>query len=489
MTEKYTRRDFLQNSLAATALGRVEPPRSMAPPAGGRPNVLFIFADQWRAQDAGYAGNSQVHTPQLDRLASQSTNFTNAVSGCPVCSPYRASLLTGQYWLTHGIFYNDKPLAAEAHTMGKIFTAAGYETGYIGKWHLNGHRPGMPYPQSRNEPVPAARRQGFSFWKVRECTHDYLHSYYFDEDDRRQEWPGYDAIAQTRCAQQYLHDHCGENRPPFLLVLSWGPPHDPYQGAPEEFQSLYTDPQKIALRPNVPPEMHDRARKALAGYYAHIAALDFCLGELVRTLAELGLEKNTLLVFTSDHGDMLYSHGQTMKQKPWEESILVPFLLRDPRLPGRSGHRISAPINTPDILPTLLGLCGLPVPSPIEGKDYSRLIRGKGHPPEAAALLCCPVPFHQWSYKNGGREYRGLRTERYTYVRDLRAPWLLFDNQKDPYQQVNLCGQKRYASLQKKLEFDLQKRLRRTGDEFLPGPEYMKRWGYSWDGQDAPAAP
>ena len=104
-----------------------------------RPNVVFVFADQWRAQDTGYAGNGQVATPHLDRLARESVNFTHAVSGWPVCSPWRGSLLTGQYPLTHGIFVNDVPLADSGTRLGEAFAQEGYDTAWIGKWHIDGH--------------------------------------------------------------------------------------------------------------------------------------------------------------------------------------------------------------------------------------------------------------------------------------------------------------------------------------------------------------
>jgi arylsulfatase A-like enzyme len=104
-----------------------------------RPNVVFVLIDEWRAQDLGYTGNTDVITPNIDRLASESVNLYNTISGCPVCSPYRGSWLTGQYPLTNGVFMNDVLLYPEAETFPKVFNAAGYETAYIGKWHLDGH--------------------------------------------------------------------------------------------------------------------------------------------------------------------------------------------------------------------------------------------------------------------------------------------------------------------------------------------------------------
>lgn len=448
-----------------------------------KPNVIFVFADQWRAQDVGYNGNKAVHTPTIDKLATESVVFTNAVSGCPVCCPYRASLITGQYPLTTGVFYNDKPLNPDANSIAKIYKKAGYETGYIGKWHLNGHEPGEATSVGRKKFIPKERRQGFDFWQVLECTHDYNNSFYYEGSPERLKWQGYDAIAQTKSAVGYITEK-SKGKKPFLLFLSWGPPHAPYQTAPEKYRQMYS-PDDIEIRPNVPDEMRDKARKDIAGYYAHISALDNCMKQILSSIEKLGIGKNTILVFTSDHGDMLYSHGKVKQQQPWNESLLVPFLLRFPAKLGTSKKQIEMPINTPDILPTLLGLSGIEIPETVEGTDYSKVILGKEEAPDEAVLIQCPVPFHQWNYKKGGREYRGVHTKRYTYVRDLNGPWLLYDNQTDPYQMNNLIGFDEYIFIQSELEQQLQKLLDKTNDKFLTGNEYMKMWGYNWDNNDS----
>ena len=432
------------------------------------PNVVFVFADQWRAQAFGYAGDPNVHTPCIDRFAQQTVNFSQAVAGCPVCSPYRGSLMTGQYPHTHGMVVNDQCLfeTANAPYLAEAFATAGYDTAYIGKWHLDGH--------GRTAFVPPERRLGFQFWRGYECTHDYNRSIYYADDDIPLEWDGYDAIAQTTEACRYLTEHDRDR--PFALVLSWGPPHNPYQTAPEEYRRLY-DATTIHLRDNVPPEAEEAARQDLAGYYAHCTALDACFGELLGALETAGLAEETIVVFTSDHGDMLGSRGFVRKQKPWEESIRVPFLILDP-LSTRSGPRSSsAPIDAPDIMPTLLGLCGIPVPSTVQGTDFAPLIR-EGQPVAATeALLALYLPFHEWRYDNGGKEYRGLRTERYTYVRDLRGPWLLYDNDDDPSQMMNLCADPGVRDIQGHLDAVLTRKLAASGDDFPRGAAYVERLG------------
>ncbi len=446
-------------------------------------NVVYVFSDQHRCQAAGYAGDPNVITPQMDRLAQEGINLCNAVSCAPVCSPYRGSLLTGQYPLTHGVFVNDVCLGNQAVSLAQAFGQAGYDTAYIGKWHLDGH--------GRSSYIPPERRQGFNHWAVLECTHDYNQSYFYLGDDPQPHlWEGYDAEAQTGCAIDYIRNHSKEQ--PFLLVISWGPPHNPYETAPQRYQDLY-DPAKIIFRPNVEFKREEKPYRQhtlqpgheLAGYYAHITALDDCLGSLLETLEEQGIAENTLFIYTSDHGDMLWSHGEWRKQWPMDESIRVPFLVRCPALFGKQGRSDPLLINTPDIMPTLLGLCDIPVPETVEGNNYADHLLGKKDLSVEAALIEVIMPFSEFQAKWGGREYRGIRTERYTYVRDVTGPWLLYDNLQDPYQMNNIVFHPAHSDIQQNLDRILLGMLAERKDEFLPGIEYMRRWGYPMDASGA----
>ena len=235
----------------------------------------------------------------------------------------------------------------------------------------------------------------------------------------------------------------------------------------------------LKLRANVPAGLSERARTALAGYYAHCTALDDGVGDLLQTLRETGLAANTLVVFTSDHGDLLGSQGGFNKQQPYEESIRVPLLFRWPKALGPLGRQLDAPICLEDIMPTILGLCRVPIPKTVEGIDSSGYLRGGQDPSDGAALIGCSAPFGQWERRHGGREYRGLRTHRYTYVRDLTGSWLLFDNQADPFQMRNLVNHPDHASLRAELEATLARKLKASGDEFLPAEAYIKKWGYT----------
>ena len=430
-----------------------------------KPNVVFVFADEWRAQAAGFAGDPNAITPALDKLSTRSIVFKTAVSNTPVSCPYRASLITGQYPLTHGVFMNDVLLNPGATTMGKIYKKAGYNTAYIGKWHLDG--------QCRSCYIPPERRQGFDYWKALDCTHDYNNSLYFsNEDTLPSMWPGYDAYYQTLDAQKYIEEHAREEKP-FLLVLSWGPPHDPYQTAPEMYKKKYEN-RDILLRPNVPASDKDKAENDLKGYYAHINALDDCIAMLLNSLDENGITDNTIFVFTSDHGDMLFSQGMQKKQRPYDESILVPFLIRYPEILGQQSKLIEAPINTPDILPTILGLCDIEIPSSVEGDDFSTYIKGEKKIKDNYALIASVAPFGQWQRKDGGIEYRGIRTKQFTYVRKLDGPWLLFDNIADPYQQNNLAGNPEFSELVAKLDKALKKNLQKPAIIFYQGKSMSK---------------
>ncbi len=435
-----------------------------------RPNVVFVFADQWRAQAFGHRGDPNAHTPEIDKLASESFQFVNAVSGLPVCSPYRASLMTGQYAVRHGLVVNDVELRPNGPTLGQCFRDAGYDTAYIGKWHIYGSPDGRF--GRRLAPIPAASRFGFEYWRTCECTHDYNHSLYYAGDDTTPRyWDGYDAIAQTEEACAFLRRRAS-SRDPYFLVLSLGPPHNPYGTAPEEFAALYRD-REIRLRPNVPKAAAEQATKDLRGYYAHMAALDRCVGRLRDTVDSSGQAEDTIFVFASDHGDMLHSQGMTMKQQPWEESLRVPFLVRCPRLLGRRSRKSVTPIDAPDIMPTLLGLAGLPIPESVQGTNFAPLVKGSvKDADEPAALLNLPASFSVMR-RFGIAEYRGLRTPRHTYVRSIHGPWLLYDNQRDPYQMRNLVENQ--PALRSRLDRKLDDLLKKAQDDFLPGARYIER--------------
>lgn len=452
-----------------------------------RYNLVYVFADQWRAQAFGFAGDPNVHTPHLDHFASEAVCVENAVSTCPVCAPYRGSMITGRLPLHNGIISNDIRLKADNPGVGREFQKAGYRTAYIGKWHL--------YAGGRSGHIPPEYRMGFEYWKVLECTHDYLNSQYYNQDETSlSTWRGYDADAQTDDAISFLESATAESRP-FALFLSWGPPHapppyerlSPYDQFPSDLAEMY-DPARLLLRSNVPAAEEEGARQVLSGYYAHCTALDRAFGRLYKSLAERELLEDTVVVFTSDHGDMLGSQGLYKKQSPFDESVRVPFLIRIPGIPARRDTELF--VEPEDILPTMLAVSGgWPVdcdPPPelgLDGRNLASALRGEAPAPTDAVVLALYIANGQWREgRDGGplgyhgREYRGLRTLRYTYVRELSGPWLLFDNIADPFQMENLANRAEYATIQASLDDTLMQELLLRSDRFEPGPVYIHRF-------------
>lgn len=436
---------------------------------GKKPNILIVMADQWRAQSFGHRDNPDVITPNIDKLASEGVVFKNAVSGMPVCTPARAVIMTGQRPLTNGIFMNDVQLDTNAISLGKVMAENGYQTGYVGKWHLNDHGRSAFIPKGNS-------RQAFKYWNVDECTHDYNHSVYYTDTPDTLLWEGYDAIAQTRNVCNYIRAYDKTDKP-FFMILSWGPPHEPYHTAPKKYRELYS-PEKMWTRPNVPAEIKEKVQYDLSGYYAHCTALDDMMGLLRQTLKETGIDNNTIILFLSDHGDLLGSHHYYKKQQPYDESIRIPMIWYVPEKLGGKQREVDAMIGVEDVMPTILGFCGVSIPRNVDGIDYSNYIRGGDNPGDTVALISCVQPFGQWDRKNGGKEYRGIRSPHYTYVRDLSGPWLFFDNENDPYQMNNLIGKKKYEGLAGSFDHLLSKKLAETEDEFLPGSFYLRKWNY-----------
>src|SRR5579871_6360000 len=346
-----------------------------------QPNLLFVFADQMRGMDMGCAGNPDVSTPAMDRMAAEGTRLSHCYATTPVCGPNRAILLTGTYSTTSGVIGNDLPLPLGIPTLGTIARENGYRTGYIGKWHLDG------LPRTRFTP-PGPRRHGFEFWAAYNCSHDYFHPRWYRDTPQLIEVEGYEPEAQTDLALQFLLEHASE---PFCLLLSWGPPHDPYDQVPASYQARY-DPAKISLRPNVQTDIANplaagkECRQTLCRYYAAITALDEQLGRILDRLDDLGLADDTLVVFTSDHGDMLWSHGWMKKQSPYEEAVQVPLLIRWPgRIPACTTR--DTLLGTVDVLPTLAGLLEWRHAANMEGTDLSGTLRGEPRAPAPSALF------------------------------------------------------------------------------------------------------
>ena len=447
-----------------------------------KPNIVFVFADQLRSQELSCYGGVNIQTPNLDRLADEGLMMTNAFSTYPICSPFRGMLLTGLYPLHSGISNNDHPLNPNLPSFAKACKEQGYNTAYIGKWHIDGI--------GRTAFIPKERRLGYDHWQALECTHNYFKSlYYENEETEPKYWDGYDAEAQTKAAQNYIKTRNRDK--PFFLTLSWGPPHDPYI-APKEYLDL-VHPQKLVLRENVKEhqfvdELHGNPRfeipdqyikshrklrvnaqdeniirKRYAGYLAATLALDQYMGNLMQTLEDEGILNNTIVVFTSDHGDHLGSHQFYGKNTPFFESVSIPFLVRYPN--KINPKTVSDALITPiDMFPTIFGFANLKHEK-IDGLDLSRTINENEPDTRDAILLMNLTHFNNTSLVNGLDTYRGVQTKQLTYARyGDKTPWLLFDNRKDPYQMNNLVANPEYGNLLDELNNKLEKLLDEAGD-------------------------
>ena len=441
-----------------------------------RPNVIWIFGDQHRAQACGYSGDPNVATPNIDRLAAEGTTFTAAVSGSPLCCPYRGSLISGRY-PHNAVPGHEHRLPPEQPTIATALRQAGYRTAYFGKWHLDGwhERDG----RAGLHVIPPERRGGFQDWFAYENNNSQWDCWVHGgegESAFQQRLEGYETDALTNHLISWLGERSREtvtgDSTPFFAVLSLQPPHDPYV-APAEWMGRHS-PGNITLRPNVPvvPWVQEQARRELAGYYAMIENLDWNLGRLRAALTAASLADDTHLIFFSDHGDMHGSQGQFRKTAPWEEAIRVPCIIGGPPLPyaGR-GRRVPIPLNHVDVAPTTLGLCGLDVPEWMEGADYAHYRlpeRPRRAEPDSAYLQLVVPTRHGDSID---RPWRGLVTrDGWKYVALEGQPWLLFQLHDDPYEQVNLAFNTRFTADRRRLQERLRQWILDTGDTF-PLPE------------------
>lgn len=430
-------------------------------------NVLFLFPDQMRAQAMGCMGNSDVKSPHLDKLASEGLLFRNHLANTPVCCPARAIILTGKYAHTNGMVANDLRLRESETSVAELFAEAGYRTGFIGKWHLDGG------PRQPGWIPPGPRRQGFEFWAANEVSHRHFDTQYFRDDPEPIPIKRFEAEVWADLGIEFLQQ-TREDQRPFFLTIQMGPPHNPYI-APEDYMAMY-DPEAITLRPNYKGEESNPApdsnpnrripgRKEITAYYAMVTALDAEVGRLMAELDALGLRDNTIVVVSSDHGDMLGSQGVRLKRKPWEESIKVPGIVRHPRAPG--GRVTDELFSHVDMAPTLLSLCGLDSAPGMQGSDLSAVILGESETGPESAYFQILGP-----YISGGVEagWRGVRTKRYMYARTREAPWVLYDLEADPYELDNLVGKPEAAEIQAEMEGKIAAWMERTGDS----------WDYDW---------
>jgi arylsulfatase A-like enzyme len=434
-------------------------------------NLIVVFGDEMRGQAMACAGDPNVRTPNMDRMASQGCRFSNAYSNTPVCTPARGTMITGLYPPHHGAMLNDIPIHTDGPSIATELGNAGYRCGWIGKWHLGG------VPRSRFIP-PGPERLGFDdFWASWNCHHRYFDAKYFLNDNPEPIFvEGYEPTIQVDITLDYLRNHVEQHRDdPFCTFLSWGPPHDPYEPWPPGSEGSY-DPAALELRPNC--EDTPEHRKDLAGHYAHITALDTELGRVLDFVEENGLRDDTLVVFTGDHGSMLGSQGTYHKQQPWAESVNIPLIMWGPVEFNQSDTDLM--FSLLDLPSTMLGLLGKSVPEAMQGVDLAPQIVGRASHADRAVIIAehraVIIAEHTCVDQASGMgipPWRGVKTKTHTYAKSPDGPWLLYDDVADPYQMNNLVADPAAADILSELDAELMRQLDRFGDSVMTMDESL----------------
>jgi arylsulfatase A-like enzyme len=383
---------------------------------------------------------------------------------------------------------NELRLSPEHRCLGHVLTEGGYETAYLGKWHLWANQLGNHDDPRNSFTPPGPYRLGFDgFWAAYGFHHHYVDATYHTDSPEQILLPGYEPDGQTDLAVEVLRQAAGSDKP-LALFLSYGTPHDPWipENVPSEYLERFRD-LEFDLPPNYLPdndphadnwarlsaEQRAQIPEWMRVYYAMTANLDWNVGRLLAALEETGLAENTVVVFTSDHGEMFGAHGRRAKNIFYEEAVCVPFLVR---WPGRtpSGQATDACLNTPDVMPTLLSLLGLPVPHGVEGVDLSHCVLGQEGPEPEAAFLQGMGTTAAWV---DGHEWRALRDKRYTYAL-YRADGqeLLFDRARDPYQVRNLAQEPECRDVLEHFRALLVGRMAALNDTFETCTWYRDHW-------------
>ncbi len=421
-------------------------------------NVIVFFTDQQRWDTSGLHGNPLDLMPNFDRMAQQGTHVHKSFTCQPVCGPARSCLQTGLYATQTGCYRNGIPLPSDAKTLAHHFRDAGYATGYIGKWHL--------HDQGVAGPVPEERRFGYDYWlasNVLEFTSDAYQTTLYNNDNQPVNLPGYRVDAVTDAMIRYIDVHQNE---PFYLFTSYIEPHhqnhlDDYP-PPDGYRERYTGKW-------VPPDLAalgGSTHQHLGGYYGMVKRLDEALGRLLDALKSLDLIRNTIILFTSDHGCHFKTRNSEYKRSCHESAIRVPTALHGPGFVG--GGQIQQLVSLIDLPPTLLDAAGLPVPNEMQGRSILPLVRGEtdGWPQEvfvqiSEAQVGRAVRTQRWKYgvdapdKNSGRDAGSDR-----YVEQY-----LYDLQADPYELTNLIGRESHRAVADVMRERLSRRMVEAGED------------------------
>ncbi|MBC5581602.1 sulfatase-like hydrolase/transferase [Anaerofilum sp. BX8] len=427
-----------------------------------RPNILVFFTDQQRADSCGCYGSPNGLTPFLDSLGEDGVVFDNAVSCQPVCGPARAVIQTGQFATRNGCYRNAIDLPADGQTLARRMKAAGYKTGYVGKWHLAG---------TGVEPVPEELRAGYEdYWiaaDLLEFSSGPESGFVFDKQNRKREFEKYRVDAITDYAVETLRAH-DPAEPLFLFVSYLEPHHQNNQNryvAPEGYAQRYQDawvPDDLVALDK--PDADWRAN--LPDYYGCIRRLDENLERLVGVLKERGMYEDTIIVFTCDHGSHFRTRNGEYKRSCHEASVHIPLVFRGGQF--RGGRHARQAVSLVDLAPTLLDLAGAAPAEEMDGRSFAAMA-GQDIPGWDEAVLI---------QISESEVARALRTPRYKYcvTAPHKNPWLdacsdlyveecLYDLQQDPWELNNLIADPACRQVKEELRALLLEKIAASGEE------------------------
>ena len=473
-----------------------------------RPNILIFYPDQMRADAMGCAGAKVAKTPNIDRLANEGVHFTEAYTSYPICCPFRASVLTGKYAQGHGMVQNHFPLRGDQTFLAEMLKGIGYQTGYIGKWHLEGGpKPGF---------VPKDRRFGFDHFIGFNRGHEYQKSVFFDDAGTPHFSKRFEPDYQTDQLIDFIDASVqNDSDKPFFGYVSYGPPHFP-NNMPDHWRHMYA-PEDVDLPVGVPnmdaqrdavarrnawsggqakaiqhshaaydqkpagePETEAEIRQFIAEYYGLISNIDWNVGRVLNHLDRLGVSDNTMVIFWSDHGDQLGQQGGFcgIKNQAYRASMQVPLIIRYPKR-FKAGRKTGAMVDVGvDLMATLCELTGMQLPTDVHSQSYLPVLDGDDN---AGRELIWYQLFKQEDGNPG--EYtpfaqRGIRTKDWLYVTLKNERADLYDLRIDYFEQNNLVNDPAYASLMDQFDAQIASHMAETGDDWdmaasFPPPDWI----------------
>ncbi len=432
-------------------------------PAKQRPNIIVFFTDQQRWDTTGVHGNPLDLTPNFDQMATSGTHAWNAFTCQPVCGPARCCLQTGRYATAVGCWRNGRPLPRTQKTLAHHFNDAGYDTAYIGKWHL-----------ASEQAVKPAERGGYRYWLASNATEmdsDAYDCILHDGRGKRVKLPGYRVDAMTDAAIRYIDDH---QKSPFFMFLSYLEPHfqnhrDNYpapDGYARKYEGRWMPPDLAAIHSDTTGLVGGNAYQSMGGYCGMIKRLDESLGRIRDALKSLGMLQNTIIIFTTDHGCHFKTRNDEYKRSGHDGAIRIPLAFSGPGF--EQGGQLRQMISLVDVPPTLLDAAGIAVPRSMQGRSILPLLKRDyaGWPDDV---------FVQISESEVGR---AVRTGRWKYI--VIAPGLsgedvpgsteyrekcLYDLQADPWELNNLIGLQSHLPVAARMRQRLIKHMVAAGEK------------------------